>query len=151
MCSKCGLTINQTAVYKQTFKTNTYSKQHENELMRKLETLYCEDKNEFWKVLKSLKNNIKEEELPTIENLTEHFKKLFTVKTDDTQTEKQFNGEHLKTFDSLNNEISQEEVEKTIKNLKSKKSTRIRSHYKRDVKMYQCTRNKADHHTFLRP
>ena len=47
-----------------------------------LETLYHENREEFWKLLKSLKTNVKEEGLPTIENLMEHFKNLYSIKSD---------------------------------------------------------------------
>ena len=43
-----------------------------------MEELYTNDRNEFWKLLKSMKGKIAKDELPQIDDLIDHFKKLFS-------------------------------------------------------------------------
>ena len=54
-------------------------RKYEEEIMNKLENLYHENPDEFWKFLKSFKHNENNEELPSSENLIDHFKKLYTT------------------------------------------------------------------------
>ena len=97
---------------------------YEEELMSKLENLYHQNKEDFWKFLKSLKTHTQIEELPSIENLINHFQNLYTKTTNYQECTHECNYENGNSdkFDSLNNDITREEVEKTIKNLKSKKA-----------------------------
>ena len=99
-------------------------KQYEEELMKKLEILYHENRR-ILVTFKVSQTNVKEEGLPlTVENLMEHFKNLYSIKTFNKVVANQFvyHMENRKTFESLNNGISQQEVEKTMKKLKSKKA-----------------------------
>ena len=92
--------------------------------MNKMEYLYTYNKNEFWKFLKSMKNQKMNEELPELNTLIEHFKNLFyqeTVDKDSSITEN-LSHEHTKHFDILNAPIKQKEIEENLHNLKLKKS-----------------------------
>ena len=99
-------------------------KQYEEQLMNKLEYLYTNNKSEFWKFLKSMKNQKKNEELPQLNTMIDHFKNLFCQETDDNviQNIENTSNEQNKHFDILNTPINQKEVEEGIRNLKSKKS-----------------------------
>ena len=99
-------------------------KQYEEQLMNKMEYLYTNNKSEFWKFLKSMKNERKNDELPQLNTLIDHFKNLFLQETDNDviyDTENTSN-EQKKDFDILNTPIIQKEVEEGIHNLKSRKS-----------------------------
>ena len=99
-------------------------KQYEEQLMNKMEYLYTNNKSEFWKFLKSMKNERKNDELPQLNTLIDHFKNLFLQETDNDviyDTENTSN-EQKKDFDILNTSIIQKEVEEGIHNLKSRKS-----------------------------
>ena len=52
-------------------------RKHEENIMSKMEQLYNKDKNEFWKFLKSLKNNTSNTELPELNDLISHFHSLY--------------------------------------------------------------------------
>ena len=89
-----------------------------------MEYLYTNNKSEFWKFLKSMKNERKNDELPQLNTLIDHFKNLFLQETDNDviyDTENTSN-EQKKDFDILNTPIIQKEVEEGIHNLKSRKS-----------------------------
>ena len=99
-------------------------KQYEVQLMNKLEYLYTNNKSEFWKCLKSMKNQKKNDELTQLNTMIDHFKNLFFQETDDNviQNIENTSNEQNKHFDILNTPINQKEVEEGIRNLKSKKS-----------------------------
>ena len=46
-------------------------------MMNKLEMLYSQDKNLFWKKLKSMKGGSQDENLPQLDRLITHFEKLY--------------------------------------------------------------------------
>ena len=46
-------------------------------MKNKTEYLYTNNKSEFWKFLKSMKNERKNDELPQLNTLIDHFKNLF--------------------------------------------------------------------------
>ena len=95
-------------------------KQYEEQLMNKMEYLYTNNKSEFWKFLKSMKNERKNDELPQLNTLIDHFINLFLQETDNAviyDTENTSN-EQKKGFDILNTPIIQKEVEEGIHNLK---------------------------------
>ena len=52
-------------------------RKYEENLTYKLEHLYTNDKNAFWKHLKALKNNTQTENLPQLNKLITHFENLF--------------------------------------------------------------------------
>ena len=88
--------------------------------MNKMEYLYTNNKNEFWKFLKSMKNQRKSEEMPQLNTLIDHFKNLFLQETDDdgNYTTENVSNEQKKHFDILNTPINQKEVEEGLHNLK---------------------------------
>ena len=99
---------------------------YEENLISKMEKLYNEDKNEFWKFLKSLKTNSRDTELPELDNLISHFQNLYTEKN----TQNKINIEQNNTpnnsdtniFDILNENISDKEVLDCMKKIKNKKT-----------------------------
>ena len=97
-------------------------KQYEEQLMNKLEYLYTNNKSEFWKFLKSMKNQKKNDELPQLNTLIDHFKNHFFQETDDSviQNIENTSNQQNKHFDILNTPINQKEVEEGIRNLQSK-------------------------------
>ena len=95
----------------------------EEKMMNKMENLYDQNKNEFWKFLKSMKSQKKCEELPKLDILIDHFKSLYITEVNDEHDGTQnLNNVNTEKFNILNTIISDEEVKNGIKNLKSKKS-----------------------------
>ena len=105
-------------------KSYRKKKQYEEQLINKLEYLYTNNKSEFWKFLKSMKNQKKNEDLPQLHTMIDNFKNLFCQQTDDNviQNIENTSNEQNKHFDILNTPINQKEVEEGIRNLKLKKS-----------------------------
>ena len=70
--------------------------------------------------------------LPSIQDLSKHYKEFLQIKHN--QTKKQPN--ENKTFkNSLNEDITIEEIKQTIRKLKSKESSRKQQHYKHNDKV----------------
>ena len=95
--------------------------------MEKMENLYSQDKNEFWKFLKSIKERSQKEELPQIDTLIDHFQTLYFKDFKETVNDKNDTpSEPIEKknnkFDTLNSEIGEKEVQSTINNQKQKKS-----------------------------
>ena len=66
---------------------------------------------------------------PPIQDLSKHYKELLQKKHNPTV--KQLNeSKNFENFDSLNGDITIEEIKQTIKKLKNKKDYRKRQHYK---------------------
>ena len=116
--------------YKTRKKYNKLVKQqrrkHEETITQKLECLYSNDRNEFWKHLKSMKSNTKEENLPHLDKLITHFEYLYhkpdlDVDTESNETEIDKSKEN-NIFDKLNEPITEEEVNKIKKQLKKGKA-----------------------------
>ena len=61
--------------YRKLLKYNR--RKHEEKMVDRLESLYSKDRNEFWKYLKSLKSNKHNDNLPNLDRLVTHFKKLY--------------------------------------------------------------------------
>ena len=95
-----------------------------------MEELYTTDRNGFWKALKSMKDKNSNEELPQINELIDHFQKLFSKdsKIDESENNNMINNQdsipnqHKEKFDRMNFQFTEKEVEKNIRSLKSKKS-----------------------------
>ena len=51
---------------------------YEENALTKLENLFGQNRDEFWKLLKSMKNHNKDDELPEFDRLIHHFKTLYT-------------------------------------------------------------------------
>ena len=103
-------------------------RQYEEQIVEKMENLYHENKNEFWKLLKSMRGQSKREDLPQIDNLIDNFKTLFnkeeansTLQEENINT-KSNSSSYNKKFESLYKIIDEKEVRFTINNLKHKKS-----------------------------
>ena len=100
-------------------------RKHEEGIMNKLEGLYSHDRNAFWKYLKSIRGSTKNDELPKLDKLVDHFKKLyFNEKCEDNlnincEQDEKINKEK---FYSLNRDLTEEEVGKCIKQLKNNKA-----------------------------
>ena len=97
----------------------------EEDITNKLEHLYSHDKNAFWKHLKSMRGNTKDENLPQLDRVITHFEKLYYQEEfDDNLTNINEDNENPNRtkFDILNKDINEEEVTSCIKNMKSKKS-----------------------------
>ena len=102
-------------------------RQYEEQIMEKMENLYSQDKNEFWKFLKSIKERSQKEELPQIDTLIDHFQTLYFKDFKETVNDKNHTpSEPIEKknnkFDTINSEIGEKEVQSTINNLKQKKS-----------------------------
>ena len=112
--------------YKKTLKLKR--RRYEEQIMEKMENLYNENKNEFWKLLKSMRGQLKREDLTQVDNFIEHFKTLFNNKeANSTPQEENINTKSNSSitnqhFESLNKTIDEKEVRFTISNLKHKKS-----------------------------
>ena len=95
-----------------------------------MEELYTTDRNGFWKALKSMKDKNSNEELPQINELIDHFQKLFSKdgKIDESENNNMKNNQdsipnqQKEKFDRMNLQFTEKEVEKNIRSLKSKKS-----------------------------
>ena len=94
-------------------------------MTEKLENLFSEDRNEFWKYLKSMTNKKQNEEnLPKIDKLVKHFKTLYFDEhiENDMNNDREVNDNLKKKYENLNTEFTENEVSKCVNNLKSKKS-----------------------------
>ena len=109
--------------YKKLIKQN--KRKYEENITNKLENLYSQDKNEFWKYLKSMKDSTERDNLPQLDNLIKHFRKLyFNEEIDNNLTNIHVSEDNPNKdkFDTLNEDINEDEVIDCIKNLKNKKS-----------------------------
>ena len=111
--------------YKYLIKYNR--RKYEESLTDKLENLYSQDKNEFWKYLKSMKVQTKHnEDLPQLDKLLKHFKMLYIdeqLGSDiDIEEQENENNPNKHKFNSLNRNLTEDEVTKHINSLKNKKS-----------------------------
>ena len=97
---------------------------YEEGIINKMENLYYQNKDDFWKILKSMRrNDSTNEDIIPIDKLNNHFKKLYNKEAYYEYPEQ---GTELPTqtqiFDTLNENIKDDEVKEAIKHLKSKKS-----------------------------
>ena len=105
-------------------------RKNEEQLIEKLENLFSTNRNEFWNLLKTMKDKNTNEELPQINDLIDHFEKLYSkegkIYENDNDRIKNVNVSTPNTqkeiFDKMNIPITLNEVEISIRNLKSKKS-----------------------------
>ena len=100
-------------------------KKFEEDITKKLEYLYSQDKNAFWKHLKSMRGNVKNEQLPPLDRLITHFENLYyKVEFEENllNIEEDKENPNKTKFNILNKDINEEEVEVCIKNMKLKKS-----------------------------
>ena len=121
--NKCILYYTTLKRYKNLLKHKR--REHEENALGKLENLFEENRDEFWKLLKSMENHNKNEELPEIDKLNNHFKTLYSkeenkyvvppLKYTNTDTNK------IK-FKTLNDTFTESEIKLALKNLKNKKS-----------------------------
>ena len=99
----------------------------EQNILKKLETLQFLNNGEFWNLLKQVKGSnidkqFTDEALLPIQNLSKHYKELLRKKHNSTI--KQPNeSKNFENFDSLNGDITIEEIKQTIRKLKSKKAS----------------------------
>ena len=109
--------------YKKVLKRK--KRQYQEQLTFKMEDLYHKDKNEFWKFLKNMKTNTKDEKLPELDSLIDHFTNLYTneeATSDLTNTIHHPEVEATDKFEILNEVITEKEVKENINKLKNKKS-----------------------------
>ena len=100
-------------------------RKYEENMTEKLENLFSEDRNEFWKYLKSMTNKKQNEEnLPKIDRLVKHFKTLYFDEhiENDMNNGREINDELQNKYEDLNTEFTENEVSKCLNNLKSKKA-----------------------------
>ena len=101
-------------------------RKYEENITQKLEYLYSNDKQEFWKHLKSMKTQTKNDTLPNLSNLISHFEDLYLKpELDDKTTTKNKNDttEYKKIiFNTLNDPITEDEVNKIKSKLKTQKA-----------------------------
>ena len=102
-------------------------KKFEESITDKLESLYSQNKNEFWKYLTSMKGMTKneEEDLPPLDKLIKHFKTLYsdeTSKSSVTSIDDYADNRTKHKFNVLNDELNENEVTECIRTLKNKKS-----------------------------
>ena len=114
----------------------------EQNILQKLEALQFSNNGDIWNLLKQMKgNNIEkqfsDEALRSIQDLSKHYKKLLQKKHNQTikQPNENKSFKNFKNFDSLNEDITIEEIKQTIKKLKSKKGSRKQQHYERNDKV----------------
>ena len=80
-------------------------REYEEQLTSKMENLYYQNKNEFWKFLKTMKSEIQDEKLPELDSLVHHFKMLYNKEEfphDLTSQTHNVNIDDVKKFESLN-------------------------------------------------
>ena len=97
----------------------------ESNLLQNLENMYALNKEEFWDILRKIKgssnNNLKNQTLPEIDDLDKHYRRLLTGNFNKNV---HIANEPVNTqiLDSLNNEITLDEIKENIKLLKNKKA-----------------------------
>ena len=109
-----------------------------------MQQLYNEDKNKFWKFLKSLKQNSNNIELPRLDDLMSHFKNLYMkentpnkIVIEKSETEPI---DETNIFSSLNDIIREEETSNCIKIMKNNKAP---GYDQITNEMLKCTNNEG--------
>ena len=101
-------------------------RKYEENISGKLESLYSQNRNEFWKYLKSMKGTSKNDDLPQLDKLISHFRNLYFDANAESNLAnlKEHDGHNMnkQKFEILNRNLTEEEVTKCIKILKNKKS-----------------------------
>ena len=98
----------------------------EQSILQKLETLQFSNNGAFWNLLKQMKGSnfdkqFSDEALPPTQDLSKHYKELLQKKHNPAI--KQPNeSKYFENFDSLNGDITIEEIKQTIKKPKNKKA-----------------------------
>ena len=100
----------------------------EQNILQKLETLQFSNNGDFWNLLKQMKGSnfdkqFSDEALPPIQDLSKHYKELLQKKHNPTARQPN-ESKNFENFDSLNGDITIEEIKQTIKKLKNKKAPR---------------------------
>ena len=78
-----------------------------------LENLYSQNKNEFWKYLKSMKGTSNSEDLPQMDRLIKYFKNLYFDEKPEIKITNIYEGvdqSNKQKFNVLNEEINEKEV-----------------------------------------
>ena len=103
-------------------------------LTTKLESLYRNGNDEFWKYLKQMRGNKhdEKEELPLTETLLAHYEQLYQASTDknvlnnsDTIYETLIKNATSETLKIINNQITEKEHKNAIAKLKYKKKHQV--------------------------
>ena len=95
---------------------------YEEDIINKIENLYYRNKDDFWKMLKSMKRKDSNEDVIPIAKLNNHFKNLYNKETNYEYPEQVTQVTETQTLEILNINIEEEEVKYAIKNLKTQKS-----------------------------
>ena len=98
----------------------------EQNILQKLETLQFSNNGDFWNLLKQMKGSnfdkqFSDEALPPIQDLSKHYKELLQKKHNPTARQPN-ESKNFENFDSLNGDITIEEIKQTIKTLKNQKA-----------------------------
>ena len=70
--------------YKKLIKAK--KREYHEQVLNKMENMHHQDRDQFWKLLKSMKSNLQEEKLPELDKLLDYYKTL--VSEDRTQDDK---------------------------------------------------------------
>ena len=103
---------------------NKYINKHNKEYEQKLRTLQSKFPKDYWKILKSIKNKhtVKPPDLQTLHN---YFKDLNTNNTDDGDINISQVTDNIAQNENLNAPFTEDEIQKSIRNLKNNKSPGI--------------------------